>query len=1014
MKKKKLLVLLPAMLLMLGSCDGADSSSSVVPPDPSSDTSSVTPPSSSSSSEEVKTGKVSIISAQHVTVTADKTEAKVGDIVTFTVKVDDTYELSYFKVNGKDVEVKDGKATAAMVEGGLSVTFSAVSIKYDVTITKTDNVTVTADVEKTIIGAVVTFTITPDDGYTLVTFKVNDNTVDVKDGKATYNMVKGGLTAVASVEKIKYAVSIDKNIVNGTVTADVEKASEGDDVTFTITPDDDFELDTFKVNNETVAVENGKATVKMVKEGLNATATFKGIKHSVTIPTNIVNGTVTADKTEATTGENVTFTVTPADTYDIGSFKVNGVETTVKDDGTATVPMVKDGLTVTVEFVEHYDEVNAIDDTFVAKVEAADVARYKLTDDITASSLPLAKQETVVDLNGKTLSVSEKSVLVASEGQKITVKNGKIKMIWEPDEYSANYFNVANAHSFTLSDVELSDTKQPKGNQASATIHASNATYLTVSDCVINTKTTFGISTNNLEGKSKGEFKVIDSTITVATADNDNCAMIVNTNYDTEVTIENSKLTADRQAIIARTGSWNITGSELNMTGKWAADSNNATKDANREANTWEAGNEVISAALVVGDTSTGAYNCDASVKLDGVTISSIGKNAIVGRTDGTYKTSIEMDALTYLNNYQSIDVADGVTVTKNNVIEKTVAEMNELKTTDSKNLYMVTGNVKSTWSTGGNLVDESGKTLTMYGIYTPDSANHYSESDGNFTFNADSAQRIDASYVGKEITVIGTFTLYNNKTPEIVNGIAFIEDVAVESLDLEYKSDEGTVTLSGDITNTKVGDTVTVIVTPKDGYKIDAVKLTKQGTTTDITSDLSFVAGRTNKIVVTFINTNLPDEDTYTMSFNKTNNSKGVSDYESTWQNSSMGKKFEIVNFNNNNNGWDLIKCGKKGAATVASISSIDLFKNALSKVSIEFGTVKSGTYNSVKLYVASDAKFDNVITTLNVTPEDSKTVDIAIDKPTANCYYKLVFDMKNTTTKNGHIEVKTVIFAK
>ncbi len=856
MKKKKLLVLLPAMLLMLGSCDGADSSSSVVPPDPSSDTSSVTPPSSSSSSEEVKTGKVNIISAQHVTVTADKTEAKVGDIVTFTVKVDDTYELSYFKVNGKDVEVKDGKATAAMVEGGLSVTFSAVSIKYDVTITKTDNVTVTADVEKTIIGAVVTFTITPDDGYALVTFKVNDNTVDVKDGKATYNMVKGGLTAVASVEKIKYAVSIDKNIVNGTVTADVEKASEGDDVTFTITPDDDFELDTFKVNNETVAVENGKATVKMVKDGLNATATFKGIKHSVTIPTNIVNGTVTADKTEATTGENVTFTVTPADTYDIGSFKVNGVETTVND-GTATVPMVKDGLTVTVEFVEHYDEVNAIDDTFVAKVEAADVARYKLIEDITASSLPLAKQETVVDLNGKTLSVSERSVFVASEGQKITVKNGKIKMIWEPDEYSTNYFNVAKAYSFTLSDVELSDTKQPKG--ASAAIHASNATYLTVSDCVINTKTTFGISTNNLEGKSKGEFKVIDSTITVATTDNDNCAMIVNTNYDTEVTIENSKLTADRQAIIARTGSWNITGSELNMTGKWAADSNNATKDANREANTWEAGNEVISAALVVGDTSTGAYNCDASVKLDGVTISSIGKNAIVGRTDGTYKTSIEMDALTYLNNYQSIDVADGVTMTKNNVIEKTVAEMNEMTATDDKNLYVVTAKVKEiTIAQYGNatLIDDNNNEIAIYSGYTSSSAfGYYRKDDGSFNINKTVAgvECIDSTYVGKEVTVFGIFNINNGTTKQIKNAITFLHDNAA-TITAEYNAEQGDVTLSK-TENVKVGDEINVNVAPKDGFKIYSVKVSKNGgDAVDITETMKFYAAATNKVTVEFI----------------------------------------------------------------------------------------------------------------------------------------------------------------
>lgn len=52
----------------------------------------------------------------------------------------------------------------------------------------------------------------------------------------------------------------------------------------------------------------------MVKEGLTVDATFKAIKHAVTINKN-AGGTVTADKLEAITGEDVTLTVTPDTNY---------------------------------------------------------------------------------------------------------------------------------------------------------------------------------------------------------------------------------------------------------------------------------------------------------------------------------------------------------------------------------------------------------------------------------------------------------------------------------------------------------------------------------------------------------------------------------------------------------------------------------------------------------------------------------------------------------------------------
>jgi hypothetical protein len=51
--------------------------------------------------------------------------------------------------------------------------------------------------------------------------------------------------------------------------------------------------------------------------------------------------------------------------------------------------------------------------------------------------------------------------------------------------------------------------------------------------------------------------------------------------------------------------------------------------------------------------------------------------------------------------------------------------------------------------------------------------------------------------------------------------------------------------------------------------------------------------------------------------------NSTKVSGYDKTWTATKDGKTWTITNFNNNNNGWNFIKCGRKNAESVASIAS-------------------------------------------------------------------------------------------
>ncbi len=1002
MKKKRLLVLLPAVLMMLGSCDPADVPSSSSQPDD--DTSSVVPV--------VEKGSVTITAAEHAKVVADKSECEVGKVVNFTITVDSGYELEFFKVNGTDVEVKNNKASAKMVAGGLTVTYGAKQITYGVTITSVEHVQVTADKTEAAAGDVVTFTVTPEENYELVSFKVNGLAREVKEGKATATMVKGGLTAVATVKTVTYGVTIDSNIVNGTVTADKSEAAEGEDVTFTITPDDDFTIATFKVNDADVAVVDGKATVKMVKQGLHATATFSANVHNVTIPSNIEHGTVTADKATAVKGEVVTFTVTADADYDLGYFKVNGVDVAVNDEGKATYTMAKEDLVVTVNFVEHYDLVSAIDDEFKAKVAALENIKYRLADNMSADQLPVASKVTVIDLNGKTLTITDASVLTANKtDQEVTVKNGKIVVAGA--KTSNNFFQLLEgAKSLTLQNVEVSNDNEMK--VSSAAFHTVGEGTLTLDGCTVNAKITYGISTNNLEGQSQ-TINVKDTKLNVTSEDGDNCAIILNVNGDGHVNIENSTITADRQAVIARTGEWSIKNSVLTNTGKFlAASEGNKTTNNNYLAGTWTTGNEVPSAPLIVGDTVTGAYKKDAKVTLEGVTGFSTGSDLIVARNDGTCATELNVDGLTYLNSYGKTDIGANVTTNISNVKTATIKEMNALTTADSKNLYKVHGYVKSITNANygsGILIDDEGNKLVIYGGYTAESAAYYGcSSSGNYYLSTSSAKVIDSSYVGKEVTLIGTFDVYNT-TKEIKNAIAFVEQ-SDATVTKEFDDTLGTVTLSKEA-DIKTGDEITVTATPIDGYKVASIKVTQYGETTDITEAGKFVAAAVNKVAVEFVEESAAVAQTYKLDLvkcEKKSVSGQTNSYANEWTTSSDG-----INYVAKNAGGqaDSVRVGKKGTANVGSIANTTAFTNKIATVKIDFLAVDNNYVNSAKLYVASDSAFSTVLETQTFTAVANASTTITIETPTAGCFYKIEFDMKSCD-KNGKVQMTAISFTE
>lgn len=114
----------------------------------------------------------------------------------------------------------------------------------------------------------------------------------------------------------------------------------------------------------------------------------------------------------------------------------------------------------------------------------------------------------------------------------------------------------------------------------------------------------------------------------------------------------------------------------------------------------------------------------------------------------------------------------------------------------------------------------------------------------------------------------------------------------------------------------------------------------------------------------------------------------------------------FSVTAFSNNNNAstWAAhpMRCGRKNAASVASVASDFAFTANISKVTFNVYAQKAVTkanVNSIKLYVAADKDFTSAtaydVTYDAFTSGKSYNFEVNITSPAPNQYYKIVFDL-------------------
>ena len=272
-------------------------------------------------------------------VTPSKTTGIVGEKVTFEVTPDQGYELTLLEINGVEVELTTREFTPIKGENTISAEFSKLLLPpsedtFTIKTLVSEGGVVTPSKTTGIVGEKVTFEVTPDQGYELTLLEING--VEVELTTREFTPIKGENTISAEFSKLLLPPSEDtftiKTIVDegGSVTTNKLNGNVGETVTFTITTEDGYELESIKINGTEVALTTREFTP--IKGENTLEVTFKEVvivptQETYTIRT-LVNegGAITPSKTEGNVGETVSFGVTIDEGYELTSLKINNVE----------------------------------------------------------------------------------------------------------------------------------------------------------------------------------------------------------------------------------------------------------------------------------------------------------------------------------------------------------------------------------------------------------------------------------------------------------------------------------------------------------------------------------------------------------------------------------------------------------------------------------------------------------------------------------------------------------------
>ena len=318
-----------------------------------------------------------------------------GATVDITAQPDTGYKVGCWKVNGKVVDGQTGNTytyTADENGTGAAITVQFVQIDYAVSWSAVNGTVKAEDTSGTEYegnkadirgGSKVTFSATPKEAYKVSCWKVNGKAVDGENGDTFTFTVPSGAKEIPEVASYKVEAVCEKDQFtltyaqpsNGTLTARgaAGEVASGDKVngdekyTFTVKPDADYIVESWKVDGQVIDSYSTSYEVT-VKKNTEVSVQLVPASYKVTYKVNneqgkLLVGKDTEEKTDgeisAAYGTSIKFTAVSNKFCHIKGWKLDGTEVT---DTTEGISISADGSELTLSEVKKEHSVEAIFD----------------------------------------------------------------------------------------------------------------------------------------------------------------------------------------------------------------------------------------------------------------------------------------------------------------------------------------------------------------------------------------------------------------------------------------------------------------------------------------------------------------------------------------------------------------------------------------------------------------------------------------------------------------------------
>jgi len=246
------------------------------------------------------------------TASVSKETANIGDTITVTVNPAAGYDLNTIKVNGT---VLVGKKEFTMGNADAEVVVSFKPAEYDINVRVPEGGFASTNPTSASAGTSVKVIPSADKGYTFDKFTLNGETFTGRE----FTMPAGEANVVVYFKKIDYAVNLTVKD-NGSASIDKNPANYGDTITVTAIPDAGYDLDAITVNG--TALKAGVKTFTMGTAAVNVVVTFKKTQYPVSVSVSGEGGTASAKKS-AEADEWVDVTCDPNTGYVVDKITLN-------------------------------------------------------------------------------------------------------------------------------------------------------------------------------------------------------------------------------------------------------------------------------------------------------------------------------------------------------------------------------------------------------------------------------------------------------------------------------------------------------------------------------------------------------------------------------------------------------------------------------------------------------------------------------------------------------------------